>query len=48
MADFILPIWLMLSWLIRQVETGIDTEEDEEPEGSETETIEEPAMGVEN
>jgi hypothetical protein len=47
MTDFVLPIWLMLSWLVRQIETGIDTEE-EEPEGSETEVIEEPAMEVDS
>jgi hypothetical protein len=37
MADFMFaPIWLMLSWLIRQVENGIDNEPDEEEEGNET------------
>ena len=33
MADFMFaPIWLMLSWLIRQVENGIDSEPDEDNE----------------
>ena len=35
MTDFMfMPIWILLSWLIRQVEGGID----EEPEESETES----------
>jgi hypothetical protein len=34
-----LPIWIVLSWLIRQVEGGIDEEDpDEEEEGNETGT----------
>ena len=33
MADFMFaPIWIMLSWLIRQVENGIDSEPDEDNE----------------
>ncbi len=46
MADFILPIWLVLSWLIRQVEAGLDP--GEEPENEiEPEGIEEPAAEAE-
>lgn len=40
MTDFMfLPIWILLSWLIRQVEGGIEPDE-EEHEGNETERLE--------
>ena len=47
MADFILPIWLVLSWLIRQVEAGIDPDEEEPGNWTEPEVMEEPAMEAE-
>jgi hypothetical protein len=35
-TDFMfLPIWLALSWLIRQVDVGVEPEEDEASDGSE-------------
>lgn len=38
MTDFMfMPIWILLSWLIRQVENGIDNEPDEEQDGNQTE-----------
>ena len=39
MTDFALPVWLMLSWLVRQVEGQI---EEEEPDPQEEETAEIP------
>lgn len=45
MTDFMfLPIWILLSWLIRQIEGGIDEgpEEREEEEGNETDGPEMP------
>lgn len=43
MTDFMfMPIWILLSWLIRQVESGIDSEPDEE--GSELAQSEELAV----
>ncbi len=47
MADFILPIWLMLSWLVRQVETGIDPGEEEPGNEAEPEVMEEPVIEAE-
>ncbi|MEW6604586.1 MAG: hypothetical protein AB1351_07845 [Thermoproteota archaeon] len=46
MTDPVLPIWLVLSWLIRQVESGID-EEPEEEEGAETEPVQGEELAVE-
>ena len=43
MTDFMfMPIWILLSWLIRQLESGIDSEPDEE--GSELAQSEELAV----
>lgn len=39
-----LPLWIVLSWLIKQVEAGIEEPEEEEIEGNETGESPEPAQ----
>jgi hypothetical protein len=47
MTDFMfMPIWILLSWLIRQVESGIDNETDEgnETDGAGAVQVEDPGL----
>jgi hypothetical protein len=44
MTDPVLPIWLVLSWLIRQVESGIDEEMEE---GNETQAVQAEELAME-
>lgn len=44
MTDFSLPVWLMLSWLVKQIENETAEEPEEEPEG---EILETPVAQVE-
>lgn len=46
MTDPVLPIWLVLSWLIRQVENGIN-EEQEKDEGVEMDPVQGEELTVE-
>ena len=44
MTDFSLPVWLMLSWLVKQIENETAEEPEEVPE---SETPETPVAGIE-
>lgn len=47
MAEFTLPIWLVLSWLIRQIQTVIEPDKDPEGNGTELEGMKELAIEFE-